>query len=90
MLIGSEKGVGIVPRAIDEVADLIELDQEGYAIRVSCLKIYHEPLDLITVDQGPNLIIKIHEILSVCSPVFKISMFSNQQNGTRLIQINQR
>lgn len=62
-MIGSEKEVGIVPRAIDEVFDLIEQDQEReYVIRVSYLEIYNEQLvDLLSIDQAPNSIPKIHE-----------------------------
>ncbi|EGF99476.1 uncharacterized protein MELLADRAFT_50691, partial [Melampsora larici-populina 98AG31] len=62
-MIGSEKEIGIVPRAIDDVFDLIEQDQEReYVIRVSYLEIYNEQLvDLLSIDQQPNSIPKIHE-----------------------------
>lgn len=64
-MIGNHRELGIVPRAIDDVFDLIEQDEEReYVIRASYLEIYNEQLRDLLADEPAatsNLIPKIHE-----------------------------
>ncbi|KAG0143541.1 hypothetical protein CROQUDRAFT_717106 [Cronartium quercuum f. sp. fusiforme G11] len=59
-MIGNDKDLGIVPRSIEDVFDLIEQDCEReYVIRVSYLEIYNEQLRDLLTDE--TTIPKIHE-----------------------------
>ncbi|MBW0520578.1 hypothetical protein O181_060293 [Austropuccinia psidii MF-1] len=67
-MVGNSKEDGIMTRAIEDVFDLIEQDQEReYVVRVSYLEIYNEQLRDLLSDHSPNhpshqsLIPKIHE-----------------------------
>ncbi|EFP88630.2 uncharacterized protein PGTG_14835 [Puccinia graminis f. sp. tritici CRL 75-36-700-3] len=56
-MIGSEKEDGIMQRAIEDVFDLVEQDQDReYVVRASYLEIYNEQLrDLLATDRPPPL-----------------------------------
>lgn len=52
-----DKGVGVIPRAVEQIFNMLESERADYSIRVTFLELYNEEItDLLASNEGLNLL----------------------------------